>query len=239
MSSWLGGLGSGLGQSLGQVSGSLSSFTGQISTFTKDMLLEGVEEVGDAATQLHVSNSKLADVEAAFTAQKSECDRLKRLYAELEEKLEAAEIQNKQQSAEYRSLLQQKDVEISHLKARQSGLQEEVQKFQQSAQSASSSPAVLPVSTSSLTSTSSVSSAFLSHASGSHLHSDDIDISDVLWSQQEINRLSSEVLRLEAELAHWRRMSQASTATGTAAGDQGEILKLQKIIKELRDEMSR
>lgn len=46
MSSWLGGLGSGLGQSLGQVGGSLSSFTGQISNFTKDMLLEGMEEVG-------------------------------------------------------------------------------------------------------------------------------------------------------------------------------------------------
>lgn len=46
MASWLGGLGSGLGQSLGQVGGSLSSFTGQISNFTKDMLLEGVEEVG-------------------------------------------------------------------------------------------------------------------------------------------------------------------------------------------------
>lgn len=46
MSSWLGGIGSGLGQSLGQVGGSLSSFTGQISNFTKDMLLEGVEEVG-------------------------------------------------------------------------------------------------------------------------------------------------------------------------------------------------
>lgn len=46
MSSWLGGLGSGLGQSLGQVGGSLSSITGQLSNFTKDMLLEGVEEVG-------------------------------------------------------------------------------------------------------------------------------------------------------------------------------------------------
>lgn len=46
MASWLGGLGSGLGQSLGQVGGSLSTFTGQISNFTKDMLLEGVEEVG-------------------------------------------------------------------------------------------------------------------------------------------------------------------------------------------------
>lgn len=46
MASWFGGLGSGLGQSLGQVGGSLSSLTGQISSFTKDILLEGAEEVG-------------------------------------------------------------------------------------------------------------------------------------------------------------------------------------------------
>lgn len=46
MASWLGGLGSGLGQSLGQVGGSLSSLTGQLSSFTKDILLEGAEEVG-------------------------------------------------------------------------------------------------------------------------------------------------------------------------------------------------
>ncbi|XP_054913154.1 thyroid receptor-interacting protein 11 isoform X2 [Poeciliopsis prolifica] len=241
MSSWLGGLGSGLGQSLGQVGGSLSSFTGQISNFTKDMLLEGVEEVGDAATELHVSNSKLAEVEAAFSTQKSEYERLKKLHAELEEKLEASEIQIKQQSAEYRTLLQQKDVEISHLKARQSGLQEEVQKLQRSAQSAASSPAVLPVTTASLTATSSSPSTFLTRPGGPHhaFHSDEMDISDVLWSQQEINRLSTEVMRLEADVAHWRRMSQASTTSGTGNGDQGEILKLQRTIKELRDEMSR
>ncbi|XP_023142397.2 thyroid receptor-interacting protein 11 [Amphiprion ocellaris] len=241
MSSWLGGIGSGLGQSLGQVGGSLSSFTGQISNFTKDMLLEGMEEVGDAATELQVSNSKLAEVETAFATQKSEYDRLRKLHAELEEKLEASEIQNKQQSAEYRTLLQQKDVEISHLKARQSGLQEEVQKLQQSAQSASVGPALLPVTTASSTTTSSSASTFLSRHSGSHqgFHGDEVDLSDVLWSQQEINRLSTEVMRLEAEVAHWRRMSQASTAAGAGNGDQGEILKLQRTIKELRDEMSR
>ncbi|XP_042356027.1 thyroid receptor-interacting protein 11 [Plectropomus leopardus] len=240
MSSWLGGIGSGLGQSLGQVGGSLSSFTGQISNFTKDMLLEGVEEVGDAATELQVSNSKLAEVEAAFATQKSEYDRLRKLHAELEEKLEAAEIQIKAQSAEYRTLLQQKDVEISHLKARQSGLQEEVQKLQQSTQSASIGPAVLPVTTASSTTTSSASS-FLSRPPGSHqgFHSDEMDLSDVIWSQQEINRLSTEVMRLEAEVAHWRRMSQAKTAAGAGNGDQGEILKLQRTIKELREEMSR
>ncbi|XP_076604782.1 thyroid receptor-interacting protein 11 [Chaetodon auriga] len=241
MSSWLGGLGSGLGQSLGQVGGSLSSFTGQISNFTKDMLLEGVEEVGDAATELQVSNSRLAEVEAAFGTQKSEYDRLRKLHAELEEKLEASEIQIKRQSAEYRALLQQKDVEISHLKARQSGLQEEVQNLQHSAQSASVGPALLPVTTTSSTTTSSSASSFLSRPGGSHqgFHSDEMDLSDVIWSQQEINRLSTEVMRLEAEVAHWRRMSQASAGAGAGNGDQGEILKLQRTIKDLREEMSR
>ncbi|CAJ1074777.1 thyroid receptor-interacting protein 11 [Xyrichtys novacula] len=241
MSSWLGGLGSGLGQSLGQVGGSLSTFTGQISNFTKDMLLEGVEEVGDAATELQVSNSKLAEVEAAFGTQKSEYDRLKKLYAELEEKLEASEIQIKGQSAEYRNLLQQKDVEISHLKARQSGLQEQVQKLQQSAQSASGGPALLPVTTSAASTTSSSVSSYLSQPAGGHqgFHGDDMDLSDVIWSQQEINRLSTEVLRLESEVAHWRRMSQASSAAGGGNSDQGEILKLQRTVKELREEMSR
>ncbi|XP_005934088.1 thyroid receptor-interacting protein 11 [Haplochromis burtoni] len=241
MSSWLGGIGSGLGQSLGQVSGSLSSFTGQISNFTKDMLLEGVEEVGDAATELQVSNSKLAEVESAFGAQKSEHERLRKLHAELEEKLEAAEIQIKRQSAEYRTLLQQKDVEISHLKARQSGLQEEVQKLQQSAQSASAGPAMLPVTTTSSSTTSSSASSFLSRHPGSHhgFHGEEMDLSDVIWSQQEINRLSTEVMRLESEVAHWRRMSQASTATGAGNDNHSEILKLQRTIKELRDEMSR
>ncbi|XP_036431079.1 LOW QUALITY PROTEIN: thyroid receptor-interacting protein 11 [Colossoma macropomum] len=239
--SWLGGLSSGLGQSLGQVGGSLSSFTGQISNFTKDILLEGTEEVGDAATELQVSNSKLVELEASFAAQKSEYERLRRINAELEEKLEAAEIQVKQQSLDYRTLLQQKEVEISHLKARQNTLQEEVQKLRSSSQditSSTSGPAVLPVTTGATTTS---SSSYLSRASSSHhgFHGDEVDLSDVLWSQQEINRLSSEVHRLEADVAHWRRVAQASKVPGAENGDQGEILKLQRAIKELREAMGR
>ncbi|XP_029114207.1 thyroid receptor-interacting protein 11 [Scleropages formosus] len=231
MSSWFGGLGSGFGQSLGQVGGSLSTFTGQISNFTKDMLLEGAEEVGDISTELKVSNSKLMEVEATYAMQKSECERLKRICAELEEKLEAAEIQIKQQSAEYRSLIQQKEVEISHLKARQSGLQEEVQKLQRSTK-ASLEPAVLPVST---------ASSYLPQISVPHegFQSDEMDFGDVIWSQQEINRLSSEVSRLKAEVSHWRELSQTAKTPGTSNNDQGDILKLQKTIKELRETMSR
>lgn len=100
-------------------------------------------------------------------------------------------------------------VEIGHLKARQSGLQEDVQKLQRSVQSASAGP-VLPVTTAS---SSIATSSYLSHPSASHhhhhgFHGDDMDLSEVISSQQEINRLATEVLRLEAEVAHWRRMSQ-------------------------------
>ncbi|XP_016364090.1 thyroid receptor-interacting protein 11-like [Sinocyclocheilus rhinocerous] len=241
--SWLGGLGSGLGQSLGQVGGSLSSFTGQISNFTKDILLESAEEVVDASSELQVSNSRLQELETLYATQKSEYERLRRINSELEEKLEAAEIQVKQQSVEYRTLLQQKEVEISHLKARQSGLQEEVQKLQHSAQAAASSSssdaAVLPVTTAATTTT---SSSFLHRSTAVHqgFHGDEVDLSDVLWSQQEINRLSNEVHRLESEVAHWRRVAQASKLPGVDGnGDQGEVLKMQRMIKELREEMAR
>uniref|UniRef100_A0AAQ4QT76 Thyroid hormone receptor interactor 11 n=1 Tax=Gasterosteus aculeatus aculeatus TaxID=481459 RepID=A0AAQ4QT76_GASAC len=210
---------------------SLSSFTGQISNFTKDMLLEGVEEVGG-----EFDSGRTQDVFIYMSLRLTrfsllQYDRIRKLNAELEEKLEASEIQIKGQSAEYRSLLQQKDVEISHLKARHSGLLEEVQNL----------PAMLPVTTSASTATASSVSSYMSRPSGSHqgFHGDEMDLSDVIWSQQEINRLSAEVMRLEAEAAHWRRMSQASTAATAGNGDQGEVLKLQRTIKELREEMSR
>nr|XP_048709298.1 thyroid receptor-interacting protein 11 isoform X2 [Caretta caretta] len=109
MASWLGGLGSGLGQSLGQVGGSLSSLTGQISSFTKDILLEGTEEVGDAPAELQVSNSRLREIESTHATQRLENERLKKVCSDLEEKHEAAELQIKQLSIEYRNQLQQRE----------------------------------------------------------------------------------------------------------------------------------
>ncbi|KAK6481259.1 thyroid receptor-interacting protein 11-like [Huso huso] len=226
MASWLGGIGTGLGQSLGQVGGSLSSFTGQISSFTKDILLEGTEEVGDAATELQHK-----ELEAAYITQKSEYERLKKIHMELEEKHEAAEIQIKQQSSEYRGQLQQKEVEISHLKARQNTLQDQLHKLQTVAQSAQGDAAILPAT--------STSTSFLSrdrpHPS---FQGDDMDFGDVIWSQQEINRLSNEVSKLQAEVAHWRTLSQTSKTQGAVSTDQGEVYKLQKTIKELKETMS-
>lgn len=75
-----------------------------------------------------------------------------------------------------------------------------MQKLRQSAKS-SFEPAVLPVST---------ASSFLPDATGPHraFQGDEMDIGDVIWSQQEINRLSSEVSRLKAEVSHWKELVQ-------------------------------
>ncbi|NWQ68702.1 TRIPB protein, partial [Neopipo cinnamomea] len=229
MASWLGGLGSGLGQSLGQVGDSLSSLTGQISSFTKDILLEGAEEVG--ATELHVSNSRLREIESINAAQKFENDRLKKVCSDLEEKHEAAELQIKQLSIEYRNQLQQKEVEISHLKARQNALQEQLQKVQTAAQTAQLGAGVLPPATASASYVPGVR-----HSSG--FEGDDMDFGDIIWSQQEINRLSNEVSRLESEVDHWKQIAVSSKVQGTNDAEQSEICKLQNIVKELKQNLS-
>ncbi|XP_036590314.1 thyroid receptor-interacting protein 11 [Trichosurus vulpecula] len=231
MSSWLGSLSSGLGQSLGQVGGSLSSLTGQISNFTKDML-EGTEEVEATMGEFQMFSSRMKEIEAIHTTLKAENERLKKLCSDLEEKHEAAELQIKQQSTDYRNQLQQKEVEVSHLKARQNALQDQLQKLQTAAQSAHLEVGSLP---SAATSASFVPG--ISHHV-SAFHGDDMDFGDIIWSQQEINRLSNEVSRLESEVGHWRHIAQSSKVQGTNSSNQSEICKLQKAIKELTQKLS-
>ncbi|XP_015864635.1 thyroid receptor-interacting protein 11 isoform X4 [Peromyscus maniculatus bairdii] len=224
MSSWLGGLGSGLGQSLGQVGGSLASLTGQISNFTKDMLMEGTEDV-----PADFLNSGREENEATHSVLRSENERLKKLYTDLEEKHEASELQIKQQSSSYRSQLQQKEEEINHLKARQTALQDELLRLQSTAQSVHPGSGRVPAATSSP----SLSYGISHHVSA--FHEDDMDFGDVISSQQEINRLSNEVSRLKSELGHWRHIAEVQ---GTQSSDQTEICKLQNIIKELKQNRS-
>uniref|UniRef100_UPI00398EEDFA thyroid receptor-interacting protein 11 n=1 Tax=Pristiophorus japonicus TaxID=55135 RepID=UPI00398EEDFA len=227
MSSWFGGFGSGLGQ----VGGSLSSLTGQLSSFTKDMLAEGAEEVQDATGELHVSNSRLKDVETAYAAQKAEYERLRKLYTDLEEKEAAAELQIKHLSSEYRRQLQQKEVTINHLKARQNALQEQVQKLQSAAQ-----PSQVEVGVTSNT----TSTAFLpgDMSRTPTFHGDIMDFGDVIWSQQEINRLSKEVSRLEADVAHWKVLAQATKGQGAVSSDQDDGYKMQTTIEEVKKQLS-
>ncbi|NWR51592.1 TRIPB protein, partial [Regulus satrapa] len=181
--------------------------------------------------ELHVSNSRLKEIESINAAQKFENDRLKKVCSDLEEKHEAAELQIKQLSIEYRNQLQQKEVEISHLKARQNALQEQLQKVQTAAQTAQLGAGVLPAAT--------ASASYLPevrHSSG--FEGDDMDFGDVIWSQQEINRLSNEVSRLESEVNHWKQIAVSSKVQGTNDAEQSEICKLQNVVKELKQNLS-
>ncbi|XP_018414024.1 PREDICTED: thyroid receptor-interacting protein 11 [Nanorana parkeri] len=161
--------------------------------------------------------------------QRSENERQKKFYVELEDKLEAAELQVKQQSTDYRNRLQQKEVEISHLKAKLNLLQDEVQKAQVSAQ------------LSSVTLQASDSPAFMSSIPppSSNFQGDDMDFSDVIWSQQEINNLSSEVARLQAEVTHWKHIAQVTKTPGTQSPDLKEVGVLQNTIKDLKEKLGR
>uniref|UniRef100_A0A8D2MA05 Thyroid hormone receptor interactor 11 n=1 Tax=Zonotrichia albicollis TaxID=44394 RepID=A0A8D2MA05_ZONAL len=152
-------------------------------------------------------------------------DRLKKVCSDLEEKHEAAELQIKQLSIEYRNQLQQKEVEISHLKARQNALQEQLQKVQ----TAQLGAGVLPAATASASYVPEVR-----HSSG--FEGDDMDFGDIIWSQQEINRLSNEVSRLESEVDHWKQI--AVVMQGTNDAEQSEICKLQNVVKELKQNLS-
>ncbi|NXG52731.1 TRIPB protein, partial [Psilopogon haemacephalus] len=158
-------------------------------------------------------------------------ERLKKVCSDLEEKHEAAELQIKQLSIEYRNQLQQKEVEISHLKARQNALQEQLQKVQTAAQSAQLGTDVLPPAA-----TSASYIPVVRHSSG--FEGDDMDFGDIIWSQQEINRLSNKVSTLESEVDHWKHIALSSKAERTNDAEQSEICKLQSIVKELKQNLS-
>nr|XP_059860010.1 thyroid receptor-interacting protein 11 isoform X3 [Delphinus delphis] len=132
----------------------------------------------------------------------------------------------------YRNQLQQKEVEISHLKARQIALQDQLLKLQSAAQSVISGAGGVPATAASP----SFSYGLSHHASA--FHDDDMDFGDIISSQREINRLSNEVSRLESEVGHWRHIAQTSKAQGSDSSDQSEICKLQNIIKELKQNRS-
>lgn len=91
-------------------------------------------------------------------------------------------------------------MEISHLKARQIALQDQLQKLQSAAHSVNSGAGSGPAATASF------SYGIGHHASA--FHDDGMDFGDIISSQQEINRLSHEISRLESEVGHWRHIAQ-------------------------------
>ncbi|CAN0395985.1 unnamed protein product [Lampetra fluviatilis] len=241
--SWLGlgSLGGGLGQSLGQVGGSLSSLSGQISSLTKDLLTEGTEERGDASTELQLTKAKLQELQATCTTQKSEHERLRAMCAELEDKKEAAELHVQHVSAEYRTQLQQKEVEVSLLRARQNALQEQLRE-QQYAQDGWKGMGNQEGTQTSTPSASSAASTGQLHFRTSVAHGfrtdDEVDYEEVIFSERELDRLSKEVVRLQTEADHWRQLAQAAVGEEPGSSENNEVHKLQTMVKELKRQLT-
>ncbi|KAM4869563.1 thyroid receptor-interacting protein 11-like [Urocitellus parryii] len=220
MSSWFGGLGSGLGNFLGQVGSSLPSLTDHVSRFTRGMLLD---DIGDRAAGLPDCGRK--EMEASNSPLRSESESPQKYCTDLEEKHEASELQINPQCPRYGNQLQQKEVEISHLKGRQMALQDQVFNLQAAAQWVGSGACGVPTTTALAPLGSQISSDFSAFSDD-----DDMDYSDLILSHQEINTLSVEVSRLESKVGHSRHIAEAQ---GTQNSDPSEISKLQNTIKTL------
>ncbi|KAM5165975.1 thyroid receptor-interacting protein 11-like [Callospermophilus lateralis] len=225
MSSWFGGLVSGLGHFLGQVGSSLASLTGHISSFTREILLD---DLGDPEAALHHCWEK--EMETTDSTLRCENERLKKYCTDLEEKHEASELQINHQSVSYQNQLQQKEVEISlHLKARQIVLQNQVFQLQAAAQWVPSGAGGVPTTTALAPFGSGISSHF------STFRDDDMDFSDIILSRQETSRLSIKVARYEPEVGHSRQIAEAQ---GKYHSDTREICKVQNTIKTLQPNQS-
>ncbi|XP_052276114.1 thyroid receptor-interacting protein 11-like isoform X3 [Dreissena polymorpha] len=204
------------------LSGGLSSLTGQLSNLTKDILTEGTEEVSDQVTELRVAQEKIKELDTINVSQKLEIDRLKGLVHDWEEKAEGSELQINKISTEYRRLLQEKDSEIKTLK-------QTVQELQSSATfiGQHSEPSVLRLDS---------DSGFQSVSYGGDEH----DFTDNISLQQDVNRLRTDVQRLQAECKHWQGLAQSSNKTAKLepVQPQHDSSDLLKKIQALQDELA-
>lgn len=95
---------------------SISNFTGQISSFTREMLTEGTEEVSDPSAELQVAQGRINELESHIITQKAEYERLRQSNDELHVRLEAAELQTSSISRDYRAQLHSKEEELIKLR---------------------------------------------------------------------------------------------------------------------------
>eukprot|EP00106_Octopus_bimaculoides_P003038 XP_014770480.1 PREDICTED: thyroid receptor-interacting protein 11-like [Octopus bimaculoides] len=200
--------------------GSISTITGQLSNFTKDILTEGTEEVSDHVTELHLAQKKIQELENTTLALKSENDWLKKLNKDLEDKAECSELQINSISREYRSVLEFKEKENQLLKQQNHELQEAhinsvVSKDQKSP----------PLESSFYPDSSNRNSGFVN---------DELDFGENINLQHEVNRLRSSVQHLQSECKHWKSIaSQRSSERGESSQVLADIAELQNKNKEL------
>ncbi|XP_052106690.1 thyroid receptor-interacting protein 11-like [Mytilus californianus] len=196
------------------IGGSLSSITGQLSNLTKDILTEGTEETSDQGTELLIAKEKIQDCQNIITTLNSENERLKQLNHDLEEKAESSELQINTISQQYRQLLEERQVEIKKLKddhhellLHQSTTDYGQQKTEYGEYNMSDGPR------------------------------DDLDFSDSINMQHEINNLRKENRRLQTQCDQLKALSKSSGNVSTDNKHQKEIEDLQKKLKEVSQQL--
>lgn len=204
--------------------GSISTITGQLSNFTKDILTEGTEEVSDHATELHLAQGKIRELEAVVAAQKSENDWLKRLNKEFEERAESSELQINSISREYRGVLEEKEKENQSLRQKHHELEEIHVKTIVSKEKEETTEA--PV-----------------YYSSSHRESgctDELDFGENISLQYEVNQLRSQVHRLQSECQHWKAVASQMGSEGNESSQLlANIAELQSCNNELQQHLQK
>jgi DNA repair exonuclease SbcCD ATPase subunit len=155
------------------------------------------------------------ELESAAEGQKQEWDRIRRENSELREQVEAAELQISSISKQYRELLQTKEKEVSELKQQLHEKEDQHNKLLQ--QSPTRRDVMSPP------------SHFVVHH-----HHEDSPVTDLITAQIEINQLSKQTERLQAQVKHWKSVAQAKQSLE----DNSRDLSLQSQLEDLRCQLT-
>eukprot|EP01136_Pigoraptor_vietnamica_P027650 Opistho-1_new@84175 len=224
MASWLGSrIGTVASGAVGQLN--LSSITGQLSTYAKDILIEGTEETSDYAAEASFARDKLRDVEAANEALRTELERAQSNSEDMAQRLAASEMQVESISREYRRLLVEKESENAALKSRVAELNDQLRARKGEARKVASSgdlqalvavgadgfsPALGRSSIATPVEVPSVIEMLDEGEDGSG--GAGASFGEALSTQLEIDRLSVELRNALDDAAHWRNVADEAEA---------------------------
>ncbi|EDV29908.1 uncharacterized protein TRIADDRAFT_18703 [Trichoplax adhaerens] len=175
--------------------GSFNNITDQISNFTKDVLVEGTQEIPDHLTELQIARNLITQLEADAQQHKEEYERLKRHQNEMEERSEAAELQISSISREYRQLLLEKENQLKSLKQQNEEMLEKQQLIDAALVDKASMEQQRQVTLN------------MPNTSTGLTFPETVDFTDIISCQREINRLSMEFSKMQVERDRWRHIA--------------------------------
>ncbi|ESO07317.1 hypothetical protein HELRODRAFT_191137 [Helobdella robusta] len=160
----------------------LSSLTGQLGNFTREVLTEGTEEVDDLGTELKLMRSRNNELETLNAALKKEVEQLKEHIENQALQLESKELQLHHIISEYRDKLTEKERECMKLKEKEIQLTEALHHHSHHHHRESES----------------------SQNSNCELGIGDDSSEDVFFLQHKVSSLSEKIKKLETELQKYK-----------------------------------